>query len=76
MNKKTNKKDITYKTTDLCTIEEVQYSDGTTLYNLHGKNEVGTWIDGLYNQVEVLIQVLVAMGKISEPKTYVFKSRD
>ncbi len=67
------KKEVSYKKRDVCTIVEVEYSDGETLYELEGKDENGTWSGGMYNQIDLMIQILVAMGKISQPKVFIFK---
>lgn len=69
--KKQEKNEVTYKCRNIATIEEVVYSDGITLYNLI--TDDGNSSEGLFNQTEIIIHLLVAMGKMSRPKTYIFK---
>ncbi len=59
-----------YKKRKICTIEELVYSDGTIRYNIEGSDEEGTWSEGLYNEVELLVHILVKIGKISLPVVF------
>lgn len=68
------KKDFTYKTQqDLFTVEEVIYSDGVIRYNINGKDENGTFSEGLFNDIDLIIAILVKIGKISKPAVYLSK---
>lgn len=65
-------KEITYKKKTLFSVVEVEYSDGTILFDLEGEDEHGTWSSGLYNLEDLLVQILFKTGKVKETTTYNF----
>jgi len=67
-------REVTYKKNELFTVEEVVYSDGITRYNITHKNEEGfKCSSGMYNDIDLLIEILERIGKISTPRVYVSK---
>jgi hypothetical protein len=70
------KKEITYKSRDLFTVGEIAYSDGVVLYTIKGELPDKTnWSSGLHNSTDLIVQVLIAIGKISVKSSKTFFSR-
>lgn len=65
------KKNLTYKTKDIFTVEEISYSDGMIRYNVKGKDKHGTFDVGPFNDIDLLIEVMEQIGKIKTKAIYV-----
>ncbi len=65
--KKTKKTVSDYKKYDILTIEQIDYADGGIGYCVKNEN----WSSGVHSEAEVLIEVLIAMGKITRPRVFV-----
>jgi len=67
---KKNKK-LEYEKKTIATIVEVAYSDGKIRYDLEGIGGKEGHTCGLFNEIDLFIELLVLMGKISRPTVYV-----
>lgn len=71
---KENKKDsgFTYEKIPLFTVNSIEYSDNTILFEMEGEDEDGKWSSGNYTAEDLLVQILFKIGKVKETTTYNF----
>lgn len=63
---------MNYNKKKLFEVVEIKYDDGAILYDIQGQNdEGGFWSSGLFNEVELIIEVLHQIGKIDRPRVYI-----
>lgn len=66
-----NKEEKDYISKDILSITQFIYPDGQVLYQVGNKSEEdGNWSEGMCDELEVLVHVMVAMGRITCPKFY------